>query len=495
MEKQPPEAQPNINANKLPAPTASSLVLNGSDTDARRCQQGRKRRPQVIVALTVGGVLFGALFSAVLGMLFMKTPERLHHESTGTAQPDGCLTSDCRFVADKMLAAMNQSVQPCNDFYEYMCGNYQGPDANIFAAVEQTIRDTLKERLKSTTVPEVGQSAWEKAAGMFQACVDVGVTLNTQMTDLRSWLASQRLDFFNMTEDASYDAVDALAMLSIQYDLPALLAFEVDRMRFLNKKRSISFVFCGDDVEWYLNYRTINQSNTTGKLSRYEVYLSDYGLRGDALKRISSTLEAYGIQVAAALDRFTKQPANLTVLRIADLGNLTEGHVESGRWASIFGRYTGGIYGGEDYIQVQSSAPSLLVEVLSSAAIGTHGLRCLLAWRVLRWVGDLASTASAGAQANGKPFDNVCYDLVLLVMEPVLMRKYDDIDENAGAAHRARDMVGNIKATFKRFLYAFSWMGDEAPETAGQRLSDMAALVGYPDGTPDSSGLERLLRY
>ncbi|KAL1445835.1 hypothetical protein MTO96_044786 [Rhipicephalus appendiculatus] len=441
--------------------------MNGSDTDARRCQQGRKRRPQVIVALTVGGVLFGALFSAVLGMLFMKTPERLHHESTGTAQPDGCLTSDCRFVADKMLAAMNQSVQPCNDFYEYMCGNYQGPDANIFGAVSLTAcnldvvwskRSEIlwKEQLKSTAVPEVGQSAWEKAAGMFQACVDVGFTLNTQMTDLRSWLASQRLDFFNMTEDASYDAVDALVMFSLQYDLPALLAFEVDRMRFLNKKRFISFVFCGDDVEWYLNYHTINQSNTTGKLSRYEVYLSDYGLRGDALKRISSTLEAYGIQR---------------------------------RWASIFGRYTGGIYGGEDYIQVQSSASSFLVDVLSSAAIGTHGLRCLLAWRVLRWVGDLASTASAGAQANGKPFDNVCYDLVLLVMEPVLMRKYDDIDENAGAAHRARDMVGNIKATFKRFLYAFSWMGDEAPETAGQRLSDMAALVGYPDGTPDSSGL------
>ncbi|KAH7956762.1 hypothetical protein HPB52_012547 [Rhipicephalus sanguineus] len=318
------------------------------------------------------------------------------------------------------------------------------------------------------------------------------------MADLRSWLASKGLDFFNMTEDASYDAVDALVMLSLQCHMPALLALEVDRMRFLNKKRFVSFVFYKDDVEWYLNYHMTNQSNITGKRSRYEVYLSSYGLRDDALNTMSRTLEAYGSQdlyflsasqVAATLDHLAKQPTDLTVVRIADLGNLTKVHVDSGRWVSIFGRYTGGIYGGEDYIQVQSSAPTLLVELLSSSAVGTHGLRCLLAWRVLRWVGDLASTASAGAQANRQPFDNVCYELVLLVMEPVLMRKYDDIDANAGAARRARDMVGGIKAAFKRFLYAFTWMGDETHGMAEQRLSDVAALVGYPDGTPDSTGL------
>nr|XP_050029208.2 neprilysin-like [Dermacentor andersoni] len=408
------------------------------------------------MSLTVGGVLFGILVSAVLAMLFLKPAERAQKETTVTQPPDGCLTVDCRFVADELLQAMNQSAQPCDDFYEYMCGNYSGPEANMFSAVEETIRSSLKALLKSTKVPETGQDAWEKAAGMFQSCMDLDVTRNTQMADLRQWLASQRLDFFNITEDRSYDVVDALVMFSLQYHLPALLAFEVDRMRFLNKKRAISFTLYEDDIEWYTHYRIANGTNQTGRRSSYEAHLNHYGLRGDALKAMSRSLEDYGTE---------------------------------GRWASIFGRYTGGIYHGEDYIQVVPSAPALLVALLSSPTIGTHGLRCLLAWSVLRWVGDLVDTASTAADPNSRPFDNVCYDHILLVMEPVFMRKYDEINANTGAARRARDMIANMKAAFKRFLFAFKWMGDEVQDLMEHQLTDMAALVGYPDSAPDARGL------
>ncbi|KAL3225443.1 hypothetical protein MRX96_025781 [Rhipicephalus microplus] len=50
-------------------------------------------------------------------------------------------------------------------------------------------------------------------------------------------------------------------------------------------------------------------------------------------------------------------------------------------------------------------------------------------------------------------------------------------------------MVGNIKDAFKRFLYALIGIGGELYKMTEQRISKMAALIGYPDGTPNSSDL------
>ena len=39
--------------------------------------------------------------------------------------PEICLTQGCIQLAAQMIAAMNQSVDPCENFYEFTCGNWE----------------------------------------------------------------------------------------------------------------------------------------------------------------------------------------------------------------------------------------------------------------------------------------------------------------------------------------------------------------------------------
>lgn len=53
-----------------------------------------------------------------------------------------CLTSGCITAASRILNAINSSAEPCNDFYEFACGNFI---KNTFIPDDKLIVDTFTE--------------------------------------------------------------------------------------------------------------------------------------------------------------------------------------------------------------------------------------------------------------------------------------------------------------------------------------------------------------
>lgn len=64
-----------------------------------------------------------------------------------------CLTPGCVHAASKMLEQMDQTVEPCDDFYEFACGQYVEdtiiPDDKVSVNAFSVISDKLQEQLRT----------------------------------------------------------------------------------------------------------------------------------------------------------------------------------------------------------------------------------------------------------------------------------------------------------------------------------------------------------
>lgn len=64
-----------------------------------------------------------------------------------------CMTPGCVHAASKMLEQMDSSAEPCDDFYEFACGQYVEdtiiPDDKVSVNAFSVISDKLQEQLRT----------------------------------------------------------------------------------------------------------------------------------------------------------------------------------------------------------------------------------------------------------------------------------------------------------------------------------------------------------
>ena len=82
---------------------------------------------KLVVLLGVGVVLIILLVAAVIGLavaLEITLNSKSDGSSGSSSGTEVCTTRQCAETATRILRGLNESVDPCEDFYQFACGNW-----------------------------------------------------------------------------------------------------------------------------------------------------------------------------------------------------------------------------------------------------------------------------------------------------------------------------------------------------------------------------------
>ncbi|KAJ8680665.1 hypothetical protein QAD02_016452 [Eretmocerus hayati] len=160
-----PESQsPNLSSG-----SRKNLVPEGSKEKFKK----RNRKKVMILIISVIATLFVIilLFWILEGHMWVKFMMKL----------DVCDSEECMRVAASLKETMNTSIDPCDDFYSYVCGRWPESHPSLdlsqehswfrekSAKVTRTIRDLLVKNFTAQNLPW----AVSEARTLFESCMDV----------------------------------------------------------------------------------------------------------------------------------------------------------------------------------------------------------------------------------------------------------------------------------------------------------------------------------
>ncbi|XP_055331418.1 neprilysin-4-like [Paramacrobiotus metropolitanus] len=108
------------------------------------------------------------------------TPSDVPTTTPLPVKPGECGTAGCRRAAESLQKSINKDVQPCDNFYEFACGNWNKtepmPDDRstwgVFNVLRRELASNLKDLLNVTHGDTTSLNSTQKMQQYFQTCVD-----------------------------------------------------------------------------------------------------------------------------------------------------------------------------------------------------------------------------------------------------------------------------------------------------------------------------------
>ncbi|KAM7006134.1 endothelin-converting enzyme 1 [Tautogolabrus adspersus] len=426
------------------------------------------------------------------------------------AHPGLCLTEPCITVASVVMGALDRSVDPCHDFYNFACGGWVkknplpegksrwGPFSNLW----EHNMNVMKHLLENTTMKGLSQ-AEEKAQRYYQACMneakieDLGAKpLQELISQLGGWALTGDWDKDNFQE--------VLRKVSANFHTSPFFTVFVST----DSKNSNSNIIQVDQSSLGLPSRDyyLNKTSNEKYLTAYLHFLTELGILLGGTEETSRTLMEEIVDFETTL-------ANITVPQ------------EERRDEEL-------IYNKMEAKDLKTLVPAVdwmpyLTDVFAPVQLNESEPVVVYAKEYLQKVSDLIS------KTNKSLLNNYMIMKVVRKMVSILDQRFQDAEQRffevmsgtkksctprwklcvsdtdsalgfalgamfvkdtfaEDSKSIAEDMVGDIKSAFEESIKYVNWMDAETKKAAKEKADALYNMVGYPEFIMNASKLDKV---
>jgi len=435
---------------------------------------------------------------AVVLVLFACASVGCYCESESCSDEPGGLTRE--EIAADVLAAMDLSADPCQDFYRYACGGWldsserpadQASWTRSFNVVREKNREVVRQILEEAGADPGDDPDRQRIGHYFAACMDEEAVEAAGHTPLEP-----TLEQITTVEDAG----SLLAVTAALHRKGVGALFEIAVIPdFANPDLDIAFFLQGGlgmpDRDYYVS----DDEKKQELMREYEQHVARmFGLLGEdeaSAKTHAAEVVAFETELAkVSRDRVAMRQLDKLYNKI-DIQGLKELTPQL-PWDTFLEAT-----GYPDIKDINVATPEFF-EALEDLVAETSAdvLQTYLRWHAVDSTANLLSKEFVDAnfdffgkkiagQEEIKPRWKRCVAATEGALGEAVGKLYVERMFAGSSKEVALEMIGDIKATFEAGLPGLAWMDDTTRGRAIEKLNAMGFKIGYPDKWRDYSSM------
>ncbi|MEZ4453972.1 MAG: M13 family metallopeptidase [Nannocystaceae bacterium] len=401
-------------------------------------------------------------------------------------------------IAAEVQAAMDTSVDPCQDLYRYACGGWikstelpgdQSRWGRSFSVLREQNRELMREILEAAAKSPEGDGEAAKLGRYYAACMDEAAIEAAGVAPLQPLLA----EIDAVKDAASFMTVAGKLAPAGVHPIFGLYVAPDDK----DPRTNIAHVYQGGlglpDRDYYLDKKNAEI------LKKYEAHVAKtFALAGEteaAAAKIARDVVAFETALAKKqMTRVERRDPDKTYNKIDRAG--IEAKAPKLHWAEY-----AEASGHPEITAITVDSVDYLVaagDLLAKAKPET--LRDYLRWSVLDDNAEHLSRAFVaesfdfnGKTLRGQKEDEVrwkrCTSMTDHAFAHPLGKLYVERAFAGESKNIAKDLIGRIEGAFEEALPGLAWMSDKTRARAMEKVKAIYNKIGYPEKWRDYSGL------